>query len=234
MLTKMLPFPTTIDEIPVDYEIRLKGDWRGVWANLTGALLWLGLNLYDKRLAFGWVAGCALAMVGSIVATATFAWSPWWVVVPVLMLLAYPIALRAGAHKLAQNVWQNFTMAISGRVYALDLANVSAATIIHEGVHIWQRSRAKLGGLAHDVRYTLDPRGLNVPVLRDKVAWYRAHSEAQAYAIEVALGHRSMTAASVSLAKKVYATGLTRADAWALLTPYVECWQDLIEAPQGT
>lgn len=78
--------------------------------------------------------------------------------------------------------------------------------ILHEGVHAWQAKTRAL----HGVRYL--GRG------------YRRHAEAQAYALEVALGERSLEVAARSMADPIYAMGLSVEEAEGWILAYVARW----------
>lgn len=204
----MKPTPRIAD-VPVDYPIHLKGDWRGVRARAFGALLWLGLNMYDSGFVIAYFCSASLA---------SFALGPAPII---LAVFAYVLAHGAGAKRAARNVWDNYTIAIGGRAYVNDVDAVAHSTILHEGVHIWQAHNNRF----HALRYSLDPRGLPFPVLREHVATYRAHAEAQAYAIEVALRYRSAASAARALVAPIYATGLDDDAALALIQEYARAWR---------
>lgn len=221
-MIQLLPFPASQGEIPLDYPVYETGDWHGPLARFVGAFAWLGLNLRRPALAIGWVLGCAAAGVLPIAVE----WiNPWLVFVPVLALFAYPAALRLRLDRLARNWWDNFHKAIGGNAYRAAAKAWKESTRNHEGVHVWQRANNS----RHTLRYSLDPRGLDLPGLRDRVPYYRAHAEIQAYAFEVARGYRTMSEAVGSLTRPIYALGLDDDAARGLLREYVIAWRELPE-----
>lgn len=216
----MFDFPAHTDRIPLNYPIYAKGDWHGVLANVVGRAAELGRNLRTATFAIVWVTGCVLSGVVCIAAPQIW---PWFVFGPVLALFAYPAALRLGLDTLAHNWWDNFHAQIGGAAYPASRygATLPVSSKHHEGVHLWQRGRY---GWGHVLAYGLDPRGLDFPILRNHTPVYRAHAEAQAYGFEVAKGWRTTEQAAVSMAKPIYALGLTKAEAVDLVSLYAARW----------
>lgn len=89
-------------------------------------------------------------------------------------------------------------------------------TRAHEAVHDWQGDRYWF----HVLAVTLDPRGVGLPWLRNKVSW-RGHTEAMAYALNVVRGDLTTSEAAAKLTKPAYATGLTLAEGYDLIARYV-------------
>lgn len=216
----MIPFPKSIDEIPLDYPVHETGDYRGVAARAIGALAWVGYNLRTPSLAIAWVALCA---AGGVWMIADPRINPWFVFVFVFALFLYPLVTDLKLDRFAEK-WRDYLHKhIAGRVYKARLVEFSIRAREHEGVHVWQRRRFWWHALA----ITFDPRGIvpGIPGIP-----YRAHAEAQAYAYEVARGHRTLSKVTDKLNQWFYFTGLDRDQTRTLILEYKLGWDGVIAA----
>lgn len=218
----LLPFPKSMDEIPLDYDVFKKGDWRGPQARLMGLGYWLGFRIHKLWLGFAVVA-VSSALIGLPLA---FQWSLWFEV-PLMLLgaLLFVVYVLMRVFKIDQtcrNAWDNFIQQLDDDVYDVD-GVISDEVRWHEGVHIWQKQSQAWG--RHSTRYVGDPRGLPLPVLKKLQPYYRRHAECQAYAIEVVKGFDTLVNVAKSASKPIYALGMTEQEAFDLIGRYARGWE---------
>ncbi|MCZ6807991.1 MAG: hypothetical protein O7F08_13620 [Deltaproteobacteria bacterium] len=125
-----------------------------------------------------------------------------------VMWLGELLRVRAATRALDQ-----YIQVIGGTIYAPRGSDGELGKSIrrHESTHDFQqRTRGK-------VRYVL---GYFNPFS----AKYRQHAEAQAYAVEVATGGRSLDGAADSASDPIYALRWERSDALSLISDYTKKW----------
>lgn len=209
----LLPFPASLDDIPLDYDIYKKGDWHGPISRLYGLGVWLA-----RRIHTIWMAMVVVAVVGATLAGG-FLHHWGWFIPPGPLFVLYVLLRVFEIDHAADNAMENFIQQLDDDVYSPD-GTISEATRWHEGGHVWQGEN----NTAHKWRYILDPRGLPVPWLKTMTPYYRCHAEAQAYALEVVKGFDTMKSVSKSMSKPLYALGVNEAEAFDLIKRYATRW----------
>jgi hypothetical protein len=218
-MEKLLPMPSSIDELPLDFDVYKKGDWRGPQAKAYGVGDWLARRIQSVGMLI-----VMSALVGAGIAAGAFVHWAW--LVPAGLLGVLYVLLRVfEVDKAAENAWKHFIQQLDDDVYQKD-GIISEETRWHEAGHIWQKMRQFWG--VHSSRYVLDPRGLPLPVLKNMKPYYRRHAEAQCYALEVAKGFDTQVEASKSMSNPVYALGVTEQDAFELIGKYRRRWEPLV------